>query len=149
MRQFKPLPQNLELAPTLARRIHQLRELRNLTLVDLSKQTRFTIERIQELESGFETWLSAPDRQRLATALSVQPELFKEVERRSGLEESQSDRQREDALVEAILSGQPGLLCPQCGQTLKTSVQEALDIEERPTKFAKAFCPKCPFIIKQ
>ncbi len=82
MKQFKPIPPNLELAPTLARRIVQVREVRNMTVLDLATKANFSIKRVEDLESGLETWLSSTDRQRLAKALNVEPGVLKEVEQR-------------------------------------------------------------------
>jgi hypothetical protein len=40
------------------------------------------------------------------------------------------------------------LECPQCGNTLRCRVQEGLDMEGHPVYLAKAFCQKCPFVLK-
>ena len=110
-----------ELPPTLARRITELRERKNLTVKDLAKDSRFSKERIQEVEA------------------------------RPRLEES-DDPVRYAAiladLADSILKGVKEQECPQCGNTLRCRVQEGLDIEEQPIYFAKAFCQKCPFILK-
>src|SRR5947208_2102618 len=82
MKTFKPIPSDHPLAPTLARRIVQVREFRNMTVLDLALLANFSIKRVEELESGLETWLSSTDRQRLAKALSVEPSVLKEVEQR-------------------------------------------------------------------
>src|SRR5690606_36373062 len=76
----RPLPSNIELAPTLSARVFQIREYRNMTVRDLGKQTRLGPKRIEDIEAGLETWLSSPIRQRLANALSIEPYLLKEVE---------------------------------------------------------------------
>jgi transcriptional regulator with XRE-family HTH domain len=140
-----------ELPPTLARRITELRERKNLTVKDLAKDSRFSKERIEEIESGLETWLSSTDRQLLARALAVDPYIIQEVEARPRLEES-DDPVRYAAiladLADSILKGVKEQECPQCGNTLRCRVQEGLDIEEQPIYFAKAFCQKCPFILK-
>jgi transcriptional regulator with XRE-family HTH domain len=148
VRQYKPLPPNLELASTLARRINELREMRNLTVKDLARMTRFTSKRIEDIEAGLETWLSATDRQRLSTALGIEPALLAEVESRSGLDDLDAKQDVAMALTDAILNGARHLQCPQCGSNLQCSIQEALDFEGNPTQFAKAFCAKCPFILK-
>lgn len=148
MRQFKPIPQELKLSQTLARRVFELREFRNMTVLDLAKASRFSIQRVEDIESGMETWLSASDRQLLAKALNVEPQLLQEVEARSGLQPTKESQQANEQLVNSILQGERDLQCPNCGGTLKCSVQEALDIEGNPTQFAKAFCLKCPFVLK-
>lgn len=145
----KPIIQELE-AP-LSRRLVQLREMRNLTLKDLAKRTNFSTERLIDLETGLETWLSAADRQMLARALSVDPPVLQEVEARPRLEPSADPKRYQailDDLTTSILSGARELSCPQCGHTLRCRVQEGMDINEEPIFFAKAFCQKCPFTLK-
>jgi transcriptional regulator with XRE-family HTH domain len=147
----RPDEPQTELAPTLARRIAQLRERKNLTIKDLGEDSRFGKQRIEDLESGLETWLSATDRQLLARALAVDPIIIQEVEQRPRLEIS-DDPVRYAAMLadmaDSILKGVKELECPQCGNTLRCRVQEGLDMEEQPIYFAKAFCPKCPFVLK-
>jgi transcriptional regulator with XRE-family HTH domain len=135
------------LGTTLAQRIRELREFRNMTQVDLAKACRFPLKRVEELESGFETWLSAPDRQMLAKSLVIDPALLKDVEVRPPISE-ESTEALEQQLVRAILSGHRELECPKCGASLHCGVQDAFDIEDKPVRFAKAFCTRCPYILK-
>lgn len=151
MKQFKPLPRTLKLEDTLSRRIRQLRELRNLTVLDLARLSRFSVDRLDGLESGLEGWMSASDRQLLAKALNVEPELLQEVESRpsaDSLTKEVQDREIAAELAAKILEGERDLECPQCGGTLKCSYQDGLDIEGRPVCFAKAFCLKCPYVLR-
>lgn len=148
IRQYKPLPPDMVLAPTLARRINQFREFRNLTVRDLARLTRFTMSRIEDIEGGLETWLSSTDRQLLAKALSVEPYLLQEVERKSNLEPDAAQRRNSLMISDAIQNGVRNLECPNCGGTLKCSMVEALDIEGNPISYPKAFCMKCPFVLK-
>lgn len=147
MRQFKPLPSDLQLAPTLARRVQQLRDFRNMTVRDLAKLSRLGLERVEDIEGGLETWLSSTERQLLAKALAVEPILLQEVESRPPA----GDEALEDAqvrLTQAILRGARELECPNCHSTLRCSVQEAFDMDGNPTAFAKAYCMKCPFVLR-
>jgi transcriptional regulator with XRE-family HTH domain len=151
MKQFGPLPSGTQLAPTLAQRTSQVRELRNLTVKDVAKAARFPVRRVEEIESGMETWLSAPDRQLLAKALNIEPQLLQEVETRSAsaVPESHMLDQNTGALLrQAILNGARDLPCPDCGKQLKCSVQQGRDLQEQPIQFAKAFCAKCPFVLR-
>ena len=147
-----PLPADMVLASTLAQRLSQLREFRNLTIRDLSKQSRFTITRIEDLEAGLETWLSATDRQLLAKALNIEAFLLQEVEQRAVLSstvESRSysvDRIRE--IAHSIINGARDLECPECGGPLKCSIQQGLDMENNEVILARAFCTRCPFILR-
>ncbi|CAN5490242.1 hypothetical protein BH11CYA1_BH11CYA1_23160 [soil metagenome] len=140
-----------ELPKSLARRIAELRERKNLTVRDLAQDSRFTKERIEDIESGLETWLSSTDRQLLARALAVDPYIIQEAETRPRLEESDDPVAYAAILADlsdSILKGVKEHECPQCGNTLRCRVQEGLDIEELPVFIAKAFCQKCPFILK-
>lgn len=142
------LPEQLE--PTLARRVAQLRDRKNLTVLDLAVATRFSKERIEDIECGLETWLSATDRQKLARALAVDPIIIEEVESRQRLEpdkDPQRWQQIINEITESILTGVRELECPQCGSLMRCRVQEGLDIDENPVYMAKAFCQKCPFIL--
>ncbi|MCA0312785.1 MAG: helix-turn-helix domain-containing protein [Candidatus Melainabacteria bacterium] len=139
------------LETTLSRRVSQLRRLRNLTLEEVSERTNFTVARLEDIEAGLETWLSATDRQKLARALTVDPPVLQEVEVKPRLEPSADPKRWQailDDLTESILLGARELSCPQCGHTLRCRVQEGLDINENPIFFAKAFCQKCPFTLK-
>lgn len=152
IKQSKPLPSSFPLGPTLASRVQQLREFRNMTVRDLAGSSRFSIERIEDIEAGLETWLSTTERQRLAKALSIEPARLQQVEYRARRFANEDDTSSSEGvhqqLTESILSGARDLECPDCGSTLKCSIQEGIDIEGMPTYFAKAYCLKCPFILR-
>ncbi len=153
MKRFKPIPIDHQLAPTLARRIVQVREIRNMTVLDLATLANFTVKRVEDLESGLETWLSSTDRQRLAKALSIEPALLKDVEQRHSeiapLPESHMlNAETAERLAQDILDGIGGLKCPDCGSELKTNVIDGFDMDGFPTQFAKAFCVKCPYVLR-
>ncbi len=151
MKQLGPLPKTIVLANTLAQRVNQLREIRNITIRDLAKVTKFGIKRIEEIEAGLETWLSATDRQLLSKALSVEPALIEEVEVRYNQDTSSGYQFIPDAIKEdlsqAVLNGIRPLSCPMCGEHLKCTIQHGFDIEERPIKLPRAHCVRCPFIL--
>lgn len=148
MKQSSPIPAKMILAPTLAQRVGQLRDFRNMTVRDLGKLSRLGIVRVEEIEAGMESWLSSTDRQLLAKALSVEPRLLLEVEVRPNLEESVAQKLELESISAAILEGARDLECPDCGGTLKCSIQEGYDMENQPVAFAKAFCTTCPFILR-
>ena len=148
---FRPIPSTMKLADTLAQRVAQLREFRNMTVRDLAKASRFDVRRLEEIESGMETWFSSTERQLLAKALSVEPVLLQEVERRCKPEASEENEFLSGDLLrlnKAVLNGARDLECPHCGGNLKCSIQEGFDIDEQPIQFAKAFCLKCPFVLR-
>jgi len=145
------LPRELDLGETLARRLTTIREWRGYTVKALAKESHFTVARLQDIETGMETWLSSSDRQLLALALKIDASLLQEVESRPRLEPT-DDPERFEAMLrdirDSILSGVRELECPQCGNTMRCRVQEGLDMEEQPVYLAKAFCQKCPFVLK-
>jgi len=147
----QPLPTDFPLAGTLARRVWQLRDFRNMTVRDLATASRFSVQRIDDIEQGLETWLSSTDRQVLAKALNIEPILLQEVERRAKVTTEHYDEQlvimHQRRLADAILGGGRDLECPECGGTLKCSIREGLDMEGRPIRFPKAFCLKCPYLL--
>jgi transcriptional regulator with XRE-family HTH domain len=150
--QHGPIPKTIQLANTLAQRIVQLRELRNMTLRDLARCTRFGVRRIEDIQSGLETWLSSADRQVLAKALTVDPSLIEEVEvRLAGSLYSQITDIPEAVIYDlgqAIISGTKDLNCPICGNKLDCSIQEGFDMEGNSVRSPKAHCIKCPFVLR-
>jgi transcriptional regulator with XRE-family HTH domain len=146
-----PLPVDFDMGTTLAQRVSKLRDYRNLTVKDLAKNCRFAVERIEDLEAGLETWLSASDRQRLAKALNIEANVLQEVEMRAVLSSTKEskeytvDRIRE--IAHAIINGARDLECPECGGNLKCSIQQGLDLENNVILLARAFCSKCPFVV--
>jgi transcriptional regulator with XRE-family HTH domain len=145
----KPLQLVCDLAPTLAQRVFQIREMRNLTVKDLAKLSRFSVSRIEDIESGVETWLSASDRQLLARALNVEPVLLLEVEAKRLDSASEEEKLKvHTELAEKILTGLREASCPNCGGSLKCSVEHGLDLDGKVQEYAKAFCLKCPFVLR-
>lgn len=143
------LPNNMPLKGTLAGRVNQLREFRNMTVKDLAKSTRMTIQRIEDMESGFETWLSSTDRQILAKALRVEPSILKEVEWRPEIPElAEVSRETMEELADNILHGERNLDCPRCKSPMTCYVQEAIDLEDNKIFLPMASCTKCPFVLK-
>lgn len=135
------------LGETLARRVFQLREFRNMTRKDLSRYSRLKEEKIEDIEAGIETWLSVTERQLLAKALAVEPVLIQEVETRPNLG-AETMYQTEIELGKKILQGANQLECPKCGGTLSCRVEQGYDIEGNVLKMAKAFCPKCAYALR-
>lgn len=141
----------MELAPTLAQRIAQLRDFRNLTVKDLARHSRFSTERIEDLEAGLETWLSATDRQRLAKALNVEAITLEDVECRVTLSATRETKNYSADVIRgiarAIINGAKDLECPECNGPLKCSIQQGSDMEGNPFLLARAFCTRCPFVL--
>lgn len=148
----RPIPKELALADTLASRLNQIREFRNMTKADLAKASRIPDQRIEDLEAGLETWLSSSDRQIIAKALFIDPRILKEAEHRPDNNSHPSYASMSETInkeiEDKILTGSRDLICPQCGSVLRCSVQERRDIYNQKIYFAKAFCTKCPFTLK-
>lgn len=124
-----------------------------MTIKDLAKGTRFSVQRIEDIEAGIETWLSSSDRQLLAKALIVEPGLLQEVEARTSAahqmpESRMFDQETARELGRVILNGARELECPDCGGTLRCNVEVGLDIEGHEIRMPKAFCTKCPFTLR-
>jgi hypothetical protein len=152
MKQTGPIPKTIQLANTLAQRIMQVRELRNMTVRDLARSTKFGIKRIEDIQAGMETWLSATDRQVLAKALAIEPALIQEVEARSDTSLGEQlvivpEVVKVD-LAQAIFDGVKRLNCPLCGDELNCSIQRGFDMDGIPVQLAKAYCTKCPFVLR-
>ena len=148
-----PLPKDLILSSTLASRLHQIREFRNMSKTELAKACRITDKRIDDIEAGLETWLSSADRQIIAKALFIDPLILKEAEYRPVMVDAHPSYaamtdEINNRLTDSILNGARNLSCPQCDNILKCSVQERQDINNEKIYFAKAFCLKCPFTLK-
>ncbi len=148
MRQVKPFPLQLKLAATLAQRLQQIRHLRNMTVKDVAKASHFSQQRIEDLECGLETWLSTTDRQLLAKALVVEPALLEEVEVKTFEADDVTRQIRNFELTQAILAGARDRDCPDCGKNLRCSVQEGIDLDGQVVHFAKAYCLRCPYVLK-
>ncbi len=154
MKQAGPIPKTIDLAKTVAQRVKQVRDLRNLTVRDLARSTKFSIRRLEDIESGLETWFSATDRQILAKALTIEPALIEEVEVRGDDYGSDKDHPMDVPeavkrdLSQSILGGIESLSCPLCGNSLRCTIQQGFDLDGQPVKLAKAYCQKCPFILR-
>jgi hypothetical protein len=148
MTNFRALPSALDLPDTLAARVRFIREYRNLTAKDVSNAARFPLKRIEDIESGLETWFSSTDRQLLCKALAVEPAILQEVEHRSLHEVGEVPQETMREIGDDILRGVRELMCPSCGNHLRCSMQEGFDMEGRPLQLPKAYCMKCPFVLK-
>ena len=65
-----------------------------------------------------------------------------------GLTAAGDDTLVEGQLAEKILKGLRDESCPNCGGSLKCSVENGLDLDGRVQEYAKAFCLKCPFVLR-
>ena len=89
----------------------------------------------------------------LAKALNIEPALLQEVENRINaghkiMDSKMLDLANNASLSRAILAGGRALQCPDCGFSLHCSIQHGFDIDGLPIQFAKAYCLKCPFVLR-
>lgn len=122
-----------------------------MTVKDLAQSSRMTIQRIEDIEAGFETWLSTTDRQILAKALRIEPSILKEVEFRPPEvvpELAEVPREVIEDMADNILQGERNLECPRCKSPMTCYVQEAIDLEDNKIFLPMASCTKCPFVLK-
>ncbi len=145
--------QDGKLAESLSQRVGQLRERLNMTVLDLAKHCRFSIEKIERIESGMDVWLSVTDRTILARALRVLPAVLQEVEADpsqiiDSLKEENRTAHDLEGMAAKILAGKKNIECPDCAATLKSSIEDAFDFEGNLVRLAHAYCPVCPFVLR-
>ena len=138
-----------DLPKTLASRVSYLRDGRRLHIAELAHQARVSIELIEDIEAGIETWLPTSVRQRIARVLKVDPNILEEVEVKNEINE---DKKIPEELVERIkdqiLNGENKFTCPSCKSNLKVWIQEGFDLNGNLVKSPKAHCTVCIFQIR-
>ena len=140
------------LPKTLASRVSYIRNIRRLHIAELSQQSRVSIELLEDIEAGIETWLPTSIRQRIARVLKVDPNILEEVETKTINEEALYKNppfELLERLQDEILSGNKDLKCPQCQNSLRTWIQEGFDLNGNLIKSAKAHCTVCIFQLRQ
>lgn len=139
-----------DLPKTLAGRISYIRNARSIHILELARQARVSVEMIEEVEAGIETWLPIAVRQRIARVLKVDPKILEEVEIKKEAKDLPKDPPLEiiERIQSNILNGIKDIKCPLCGSLLRTWVQEGLDLHEDLVKAPKAHCTNCVFQLK-
>ena len=139
------------LPKTLASRVAFLRNARRIHITELSLRAKISIELIEDIEAGIETWLPTSIRQRIARVLKVDPNILEEVEIKNFDEENfpkQPPLELVERIQEDILSGVKDIQCPLCQNPLKVWIQEGLDLNEKPIRTPKAHCTVCVFQLR-
>lgn len=139
------------LPKTLASRVSFLRNARKIHIAELSFRTRVPIKLLEDIESGIETWLSTSIRQRIARVLKVDPKILEEVEVKNiNCQDIYKEPPYEllERIQEEILSSKKNIKCPVCQSPLRVWIQEGFDLNNQPTKSAKAHCTVCVFQLK-
>ena len=140
-----------DLPKTLASRVSYLRNERQLHIAELSLQARVSIELLEDIESGIETWLPTSVRQRIARVLKIDPIVLEEVERKkyAGAEKENLPPELLERIQDEILNGATEINCPVCGKQMKTWIQEGFDFNGEQVKSAKGHCMTCVFQLRQ
>lgn len=139
----------LSLPDTLALRLRHFRDLRDLTVRQLSQKSLVPVNVIEDIEAGLETFLSPATRQKLAKALRVRADQIKEVEKIPYPEVPEAPM--------AVKSGTAFLIdqlrhypdkshaCPLCGKPVAARFFERRDLNDLPIQVIKAHCTECLF----
>ena len=137
------MPNNTSLAQFIATR----REKLNLTQEQLSYNANLTLKEIQSIEQGYELFLSATIRQKLAKALKIENKELKKYEVKADF--SLVNNAKMDEIKEQILlnANNPNfeIRCPICNEKLITRIAKLYDLEDNLILRPKARCSKCPF----
>ena len=140
-----------DLPKTLASRVSFLRNGRRLHIAELAYQAKVSMEFIEDIEAGIETWLPTSVRQRIARVLKVDPFILEEVEVKNKASEDLSKTppaELIERIQEEILSDVQDIKCPLCGNKIKSWIQDGLDLNGLPIKSVKGHCTVCVFQLK-
>ena len=132
---------------SLAQFVAERREKLNLTQIELAQNSGLELEQIQNIEQGYELFLSTTIRQKLAKGLKTENKEIKHYEIKIDLNPVKSNVM--DEIREQILlnSTNPNfkITCPKCGAKLITRIAKLYDLEDNLILRPKARCSKCPF----
>ena len=140
-----------DLPKTLASRVSFLRNARRLHIAELAFQAKVSVDFLEDIESGIETWLPTSIRQRIARVLKVDPFILEEVEVKNEKETQlpkAPPKELLERIQEEILSELKNIKCPVCGSLMKTWVQDGFDLNGNPVKSAKGHCTVCVFQLR-
>ena len=136
---------------TLASRVSFLRNARRIHIAELSLQAKVSINLLEDIEAGIETWLPTAIRQRIARVLKVDPKILEEVEVKNLKTETlYRDPPGEliERICEEILEGVSNIKCPLCNSEMKVWVQDGFDLNGAPIKTPKGYCKSCVFQVR-
>lgn len=131
---------------SLAEFIQTKREKAGYSLSGLANRASISIETLEDIESGRDSFLSVSVRQKLARVLKCSPSEIKKYEREYEFEIITDDVI--ENLKNRILRRETNLRCPMCGEPLITRIAKMHDLEDNPVLEPKAHCVKCIFQIK-
>ena len=144
------LDSTLPLPNTLASRVSFIRNARGIHILELAREAMVSADLIEEVESGIETWLPVTVRQRIARVLKVDPIILEEVEIKTESEDFHKKPPLEilERVQDEIIRGVKNIICPVCGNPLKSWIQEGFGLDGESIKSPKAHCTVCVFQLR-
>jgi len=132
---------------SLAQFVATRREELGLSQNALAQVCALPLDEIISIEQGYELFLSATFRQKLAKGLKIENKELKLYEIKEDF--ALSKKSKMDEIRELILmnSSNPDfeIYCPNCGARLVTRIAKLYSLEDELILRPKARCTKCPF----
>ncbi len=132
----------------LAQFVSTTREEVGLSQSGLANKCNLTIDEINSIESGIETFLSTTVRQKLSKGLKVtldEIKVYEKVEDMYMASKAQIDEIKEQIIE--LGNRKEDIFCPLCKNVLITRIAKMYDLEDNLMYHPKARCSKCPFQI--
>ena len=132
---------------SLAHFVISKREEMGLSQEELADKSSLSLEEVQNIEQGFEMFLSTTIRQKLGKGLRVDNKEIKKYELKTDFKMAQNSVMEEIREQIMLNSSNPSfeILCPKCGSKLVTRIAKMYDLEDNLILRPKARCSKCPF----
>ena len=132
---------------SLAHFVISKREEMGLSQEELADKSSLTLEEVQNIEQGFEMFLSTTIRQKLGKGLKVDNKEIKKYEIKTDFKMAQNSVMEEIREQIMLNSSNPNfeIACPKCGSKLVTRIAKMYDLEDNLILRPKARCSKCPF----
>lgn len=147
MQERKQVKQPYKKYSSLAQFVSATREALGLTRDELADKSSLDIKEIQNIEEGFDMFLSTTTRQKLAKGLKVENKEIKRYEKTPDF--NLANQSTMEDIKERILNNMHNpnftINCPLCGQKLITRVAKLYDLEDNLILRPKSRCSKCPF----
>lgn len=131
---------------SLAQFVSEKREKMGLSQSGLAKRCSLEVSDIENIEAGFELFLSSTIRQKLAKGLKLSSSEIKLYETKEDYNLAPGYRIEE--IKDEILEGAEIIRCPACNEVLITRIAKMYDLKDNLMLHPKARCPKCPFQLR-
>ncbi len=136
---------------SLAQFVISKREELNFTRQDLADKSGLSLEEINSIEQGFDLFLSAMVRQKLAKGLKTDNKEVKKHEQKTDFNLVKKSKMQEIRELILLNSNNPNfeIRCPVCNSKLITRIAKLYDLEDNLVLHPKAKCSKCPFQLNE